>query len=274
MSLCILVLGELWSECWGFSEEVAATAELPALAKLQILVYFFCWVVGVAATAVCGVMTFVVSCMNLNEVARVLTAPQINGNWKIYCHDEGFELCDEHTRIYAIFQATVFCIFPMGWVFFLALHHMCRFVKLCCPEADRFVEDHCCAFISRNNNEAYDDDTNAVTMDANTVTIDYSMLEDLRSIEAPAYAKTPLAMLSSLRNSQQTSFLSTASSTLNSQGAECCAICLEEFGKDEQLKRLECGHHFHKACLDSWLGSGSQNCPLCRRAVRYEDTNR
>jgi hypothetical protein len=205
MFLCILVLGELWSECWGFSEEVAATAELPALAKLQILVYFFCWVVGVAATAVCGVMTFVVSCMNLNEVARVLTAPQINGNWKIYCHDEGFELCDEHTRIYAIFQATVFYIFPMGWVFFLALHHVCRFVKLCCPEADRFVEDHCCAFISGNNNEACDDDANAVAIDTNTVAIDYSILEDLRSVEAAAYAKTSPAM-SSIRNSQQTSF--------------------------------------------------------------------
>ena len=102
------------------------------------------------------------------------------------------------------------------------------------------------------NNEACDDDTNAVIIDTNTVAIDYSMLEDLRSVEAPAYAKKSLAM-PSLRNSQQTSFLSTASSTLNSQGAECCAICLEEFGKDEQLKRLECGHHFHKACLGSWL---------------------
>jgi hypothetical protein len=117
---------------------------------------------------------------------------------------------------------------------------------------------------------AYAQTSHAMSSLRNT---DYSILEDLGSVEAPAYAKTSLAM-SSLRNSQQTPFLSTASSTLNSQGAECCAMCLEEFGKDEQLQRLECGHHFHKACLGSWLGSGSQNCPLCRRAVRCEDTNR
>jgi hypothetical protein len=242
----------------------------------QLLLYAL--VAGMIATAVLGVITFVVSFMNLNEVARVLTAPQINGNWKIYCHNEGFELCDEHTRIYAIFKATVFCIFPMGWVFFVALQCACHCVSelynlyvpeytTACPTATRsFI--YLWSFIIYSN-EAWDDDTNAVIIDTNTVAIDYSMLKDLRSVEAPAYAKTSL-VTSSIRNLQQTSFLSTASSTLNSQGAECCATCLEEFGKDEQLQRLECGHHFHKACLDSWLGSGSQNCPLCRRAVRHE----
>jgi hypothetical protein len=40
-----------------------------------------------------------------------------------------------------------------------------------------------------------------------------------------------------------------------------CAICLEYYEDDEEeLKELRCGHHFHLACVDSWL-SINHICP-------------
>ncbi|KAI5684074.1 hypothetical protein M9H77_05302 [Catharanthus roseus] len=43
----------------------------------------------------------------------------------------------------------------------------------------------------------------------------------------------------------------------------CCPICLMEF--DESKKILpNCGHVFHKECIDKWIPSLSLNCPICR----------
>merc|ERR1719433_1843897 len=32
-----------------------------------------------------------------------------------------------------------------------------------------------------------------------------------------------------------------------------CYICLQEFGPSKQIRRTECGHHFHADCLRPWL---------------------
>ncbi|CAD2214449.1 putative zinc finger protein [Angomonas deanei] len=45
---------------------------------------------------------------------------------------------------------------------------------------------------------------------------------------------------------------------------EQCSICLEEFGEKELVKRLTCGHYFHRQCLRMWLAR-SWSCPICRR---------
>ncbi|KAG0483482.1 hypothetical protein HPP92_011566 [Vanilla planifolia] len=46
-----------------------------------------------------------------------------------------------------------------------------------------------------------------------------------------------------------------------------CPVCLEVFEEGEKIRSLpRCGHCFHIACIDMWLGSQS-NCPLCRAAV-------
>ncbi|URE00863.1 Membrane transport protein [Musa troglodytarum] len=46
-----------------------------------------------------------------------------------------------------------------------------------------------------------------------------------------------------------------------------CPICLAEFEEGEQLRVLpQCGHGFHAACVDAWLGSHS-SCPSCRRVL-------
>jgi len=45
-----------------------------------------------------------------------------------------------------------------------------------------------------------------------------------------------------------------------------CAVCLSEFEDGDQLRRLPCGHHFHKRCVDQWLRR-SNKCPLCMGAI-------
>ncbi|KAJ4702323.1 RING-H2 finger protein [Melia azedarach] len=46
-----------------------------------------------------------------------------------------------------------------------------------------------------------------------------------------------------------------------------CAICLTEFGIGEEIRVLpQCGHGFHVACIDTWLGSHS-SCPSCRQIL-------
>uniref|UniRef100_A0ACD5W7F9 Uncharacterized protein n=1 Tax=Avena sativa TaxID=4498 RepID=A0ACD5W7F9_AVESA len=47
-----------------------------------------------------------------------------------------------------------------------------------------------------------------------------------------------------------------------------CAICLADFAAGEQLRVLpQCGHTFHVACVDTWLGAHA-SCPSCRAAIQ------
>ncbi|KAG6486603.1 RING-H2 finger protein ATL8-like [Zingiber officinale] len=46
-----------------------------------------------------------------------------------------------------------------------------------------------------------------------------------------------------------------------------CAICLAEFADGDRVRVLpQCGHGFHAACVDTWLGSNA-SCPSCRRVL-------
>ncbi|CAA2999349.1 RING-H2 finger ATL8-like [Olea europaea subsp. europaea] len=46
-----------------------------------------------------------------------------------------------------------------------------------------------------------------------------------------------------------------------------CAICLSEFAAGDEVRVLpQCGHGFHVACIDTWLGSHS-SCPSCRQIL-------
>lgn len=47
---------------------------------------------------------------------------------------------------------------------------------------------------------------------------------------------------------------------------ESCAVCLSEFVPGDVLRRLPCGHHFHRCCADRWLAR-SKKCPLCMGAI-------
>jgi len=46
-----------------------------------------------------------------------------------------------------------------------------------------------------------------------------------------------------------------------------CAICISEFEDGEELRKLPCGHFFHKDCVDEWFNRSSV-CPMCKRDVR------
>jgi hypothetical protein len=44
-----------------------------------------------------------------------------------------------------------------------------------------------------------------------------------------------------------------------------CLICLCNFEAEEEARKLvKCEHLFHKICIDQWLTTGRNSCPLCR----------
>lgn len=43
-----------------------------------------------------------------------------------------------------------------------------------------------------------------------------------------------------------------------------CRICHSEYAAGERLRQLPCGHVFHKACIDEWIGQFHATCPVCR----------
>ena len=45
-----------------------------------------------------------------------------------------------------------------------------------------------------------------------------------------------------------------------------CSICLCDIEVGERVRELECRHHFHQPCVDSWMTQRA-TCPLCVRKV-------
>ncbi|KAG6503516.1 probable E3 ubiquitin-protein ligase ATL44 [Zingiber officinale] len=62
-------------------------------------------------------------------------------------------------------------------------------------------------------------------------------------------------------------FDSSVSTLGGGAGLVDCAICLAEFADGEIVRvLLQCGHGFHRDCVDVWLRS-SASCPSCRRSL-------
>ena len=58
----------------------------------------------------------------------------------------------------------------------------------------------------------------------------------------------------------------------NSRKEMECAICLEEFQRNDIIKEFyKCKHIFHKDCLKNWLKRANL-CPLCKHDLT-EDFN-
>jgi len=49
-----------------------------------------------------------------------------------------------------------------------------------------------------------------------------------------------------------------------------CAICLDDFENEEELRMLLCNHHFHKHCIDAWILERKNMCPICRAEIETE----
>lgn len=45
-----------------------------------------------------------------------------------------------------------------------------------------------------------------------------------------------------------------------------CSICLSDFASGVLLRKLPCGHRFHRSCVDKWLAR-NKRCPLCMHAI-------
>lgn len=50
-----------------------------------------------------------------------------------------------------------------------------------------------------------------------------------------------------------------------------CAICLDTFAETSNMEThlLQCGHTFHRQCLEDWQNSNAK-CPICRQTM-YSD---
>jgi len=52
-----------------------------------------------------------------------------------------------------------------------------------------------------------------------------------------------------------------------------CLVCLCEFEREEEARKLvRCEHLFHKICIDQWLTTGRNSCPLCRGEGVHESS--
>ena len=49
---------------------------------------------------------------------------------------------------------------------------------------------------------------------------------------------------------------------VHKRGPVECSICLADIRR--QKKTLQCGHHFHGACIRRWFRRGTISCPMCR----------
>ncbi|GIC85222.1 RING-H2 finger protein [Aspergillus udagawae] len=55
---------------------------------------------------------------------------------------------------------------------------------------------------------------------------------------------------------------------------ERCLICLSDYEAAEELRQLtKCKHIFHRDCIDQWLTTGRNSCPLCRGQGVTETAN-
>ncbi|KAJ1947303.1 hypothetical protein EC988_005432 [Linderina pennispora] len=52
-----------------------------------------------------------------------------------------------------------------------------------------------------------------------------------------------------------------------SDEADPCAICLAEIAYQEVVMELPCRHRFHYDCIQKWLTTKSEQCPLCKGSV-------
>ena len=46
-----------------------------------------------------------------------------------------------------------------------------------------------------------------------------------------------------------------------------CSVCLNPVRCTRLTKSLPCGHMFHGTCIDKWIESGGDTCPMCRKSI-------
>ncbi|KAF8935834.1 hypothetical protein BGZ47_009769 [Haplosporangium gracile] len=51
-----------------------------------------------------------------------------------------------------------------------------------------------------------------------------------------------------------------------------CLVCMSEYEEGEDMRALKCNHGFHQECIDKWLTTGANKCPVCRAAAVVTET--
>ncbi|KAF9171733.1 hypothetical protein BGX20_007036 [Mortierella sp. AD010] len=46
-----------------------------------------------------------------------------------------------------------------------------------------------------------------------------------------------------------------------------CLVCMSDYEEGEDMRALRCKHGFHQECIDKWLTTGANKCPVCRAAA-------
>ena len=57
----------------------------------------------------------------------------------------------------------------------------------------------------------------------------------------------------------------------NREVSESCSICREQYSIEPNKKTIlmGCSHDFHMECLQKWINSDNNTCPICRDAVEF-----
>lgn len=67
------------------------------------------------------------------------------------------------------------------------------------------------------------------------------------------------------KNSEDQALAETLKSASKAMEGTRCLICLSDYEQGEECRYLKaCSHSFHRACIDKWLTTGCNNCPMCR----------
>ncbi|PLB48004.1 putative E3 ubiquitin ligase [Aspergillus steynii IBT 23096] len=62
--------------------------------------------------------------------------------------------------------------------------------------------------------------------------------------------------------------------TIQVPDGDRCLICLSDYEAAEELRQLnKCKHVFHRDCIDQWLTTGRNSCPLCRGQGVVDSSN-
>ena len=54
---------------------------------------------------------------------------------------------------------------------------------------------------------------------------------------------------------------------VNTLQDDICIICQENIQSEEVRRITQCGHYFHRTCIDVWF-QGNVQCPTCRHDIR------
>jgi hypothetical protein len=83
-----------------------------------------------------------------------------------------------------------------------------------------------------------------------------ALIQSAMSINMESYSRLPTTTYKTVSVAVDDGCSSTSSATV-------CVVCLEPQEPSQQLLSLPCEHHFHLACVQTWLQS-KYSCPICK----------